>query len=111
MPMDRSRYPADWAAISRRIREERARGICECRGECGKHRGVCPERNGERAIHFRGRVVLTVAHLNHRPEDCRDENLRAMCQRCHLAYDEEEHRANGRKRPRADDGHQGELPL
>jgi hypothetical protein len=36
-------------------------------------------------------VVLTVAHLNHEPEDCRDENLRAMCQGCHLHYDREHH--------------------
>jgi hypothetical protein len=32
-------------------------------------------------------VVLTVAHLNHDPADCRDENLKAMCNRCHLRYD------------------------
>ena len=32
-------------------------------------------------------IVLTVAHLNHKPEDCRPENLAAMCQRHHLAYD------------------------
>jgi hypothetical protein len=31
--------------------------------------------------------VLTVAHLNHDPQDCRDENLKAFCQRCHLRYD------------------------
>ncbi len=39
-------------------------------------------------------IVLTVAHLNHQPEDCRPENLAAMCQRHHLAYDHEHHRAN-----------------
>lgn len=38
-------------------------------------------------------VVLTVAHLNHTPEDCREDNLRAMCQRCHLNYDKDEHNA------------------
>lgn len=32
-------------------------------------------------------VVLTVAHLNHTPEDCRDENLAALCQKCHNSYD------------------------
>ena len=36
-------------------------------------------------------IVLTVAHLNHRPEDCRDSNLKAMCQRCHLRYDRYHH--------------------
>jgi hypothetical protein len=39
-------------------------------------------------------IVLTVAHLNHQPEDCRPENLAAMCQRHHLAYDHDHHRAN-----------------
>jgi hypothetical protein len=36
-------------------------------------------------------IVLTVAHLNHQPEDCRPQNLAAMCQRHHLAYDAEHH--------------------
>jgi len=39
-------------------------------------------------------IVLTVAHLNHQPEDCRPENLAAMCQRHHLAYDHQHHQAN-----------------
>ena len=33
------------------------------------------------------KVVLTIAHLDHTPENCDDENLRAWCQRCHLTYD------------------------
>lgn len=33
------------------------------------------------------RVVLTVAHLDHQPENCARENLRALCQGCHNAYD------------------------
>ena len=37
-------------------------------------------------------IVLTVAHLNHEPEDCRPENLAAMCQRHHLAYDAAHHK-------------------
>lgn len=36
-------------------------------------------------------IVLTIAHLNHQPEDCRPENLKAMCQRCHLRYDQKHH--------------------
>lgn len=39
-------------------------------------------------------IVLTVAHLNHEPEDCRPENLAAWCQRHHLAYDLEHHQRN-----------------
>lgn len=37
-------------------------------------------------------IVLTVAHLDHQPENCDDANLRAWCQRHHLAYDAEHHR-------------------
>lgn len=46
-------------------------------------------------------IVLTVAHLNHQPEDCRPENLRAWCQRHHLAYDLEHHQQNARATRRA----------
>lgn len=35
----------------------------------------------------RVRIVLTVAHLNHKSGDDRDENLRAWCQWCHLHHD------------------------
>ncbi|WJR32448.1 hypothetical protein P3F83_18225 [Mycobacteroides immunogenum] len=92
-PENRARYPKDWREISRRIRFERAQGRCECVGECGRntHRGRCLNVNGAPAYGTGSRVVLTVAHLNHTPEDCRDENLRAMCQGCHLHYDKDHH--------------------
>lgn len=81
-------YPDDWSEISARIKE-RAGGRCECRGECGLHRGKrCVERDGEDAQYASGKVVLTVAHRNHHPPDCRDENLFAACQTCHLRYDQ-----------------------
>jgi hypothetical protein len=37
------------------------------------------------------KIVITVAHLNHVAGDDRDENLKAMCQWCHLNYDKEHH--------------------
>jgi hypothetical protein len=49
-------------------------------------------------------IVLTVAHLNHTPEDCRPENLAAMCQRHHLAYDHDHHRVNAQATRRARSG-------
>lgn len=93
---NRSRYPVNWRAISARIRFERAQGQCECEGECGLHRTTpgprrCVEVHGQRARFARGRIVLTVAHLNHKPEDVRDENLKSFCQRCHLRYDADHH--------------------
>ena len=42
--------------------------------------------------------MLTVAHLDHQPENCDDANLKAMCQRCHLAYDREHHAETRRSR-------------
>ena len=41
--------------------------------------------------HLSSLVVLTVAHLDHTPENCDDANLRAMCQGCHLRYDHHHH--------------------
>ena len=42
-----------------------------------------------------------MAHLDHQPENSADKNLRAMCQKCHLNYDAEEHRRSRRERQRA----------
>lgn len=118
-PDQRARYPKDWPAISLRIRA-RADWRCEFCGvpnaELGawisgkwhkaepkgtglrdnpRHGETFPCRRGDSVIWTKlKRVVLTVAHLNHQPEDCRDENLKALCQRCHLAYDAKHHAAN-----------------
>ncbi|AOT25812.1 HNH endonuclease [Mycobacterium phage Tortellini] len=93
-PENRGRYPRDWKQISEQIRFERAQSRCECEGECGRgtHTGRCPNIHGQPAYGTGSRVVLTVAHLNHTPEDCADDNLRAMCQGCHLHYDREHHK-------------------
>lgn len=37
-------------------------------------------------------IVLTIAHLDHTPENCDPANLRALCQRHHLALDAEHHK-------------------
>ncbi|HEX9837111.1 MAG TPA: hypothetical protein VGB90_09670 [Alphaproteobacteria bacterium] len=85
-PENRSLYPPDWPEISRRIREDRANNACEW----------CGAKNGEPHPETGSRVVLTVAHLNHDPGDCDDDNLAALCQRCHNRYDAP-HRARGRR--------------
>lgn len=107
-PENLSRYPKNWSEISKRIRH-RAGNKCEfCgigngwigyRNESGKF--VCiaefgkPQNWEDHATGYRVfRVVLTVAHLNHEPSDCSDENLKALCQKCHLAYDAEHHKRN-----------------
>ena len=92
MPMDRSKYPKDWEAISRRIRFERAGNRCEW----------CDAENYMPHPVTFSWVVLTVAHLGvDKPDgtpgdkrdtmDCRDENLAALCQRCHLNFDRTDH--------------------
>lgn len=100
-PENAKRYPPDWKAISRRIKE-RAGWRCECQGECGLHPPKplprrCVERHGEKAVYAKGKVILTVAHLGDpSPENCADDNLKAMCQRCHLRYDVNQHRQTRR---------------
>lgn len=92
MPMDKSCYPANWGKVSRTIRSI-AGWKCE---QCQVPNGV-PLPSGRA-----GKVVLTVAHLgvpfaNGRPgnkhdkHDIRRENLRALCQKCHLALDMDDH--------------------
>lgn len=98
MPCDYSKYPPDWKQIRSRILF-RADNQCECEGECGLHRSDpgprrCCERHGTPARWAKGRVVLTIAHLNHDTTDNRPENLKAMCQRCHLRYDRDLHKQN-----------------
>jgi len=44
------------------------------------------------------KVILTVAHLDHQPENCARENLRALCQRCHNRYDAPARRRGREKR-------------
>lgn len=55
------------------------------------------------------KIVLTVAHLDHTPEHCEPENLLAMCQRCHLRMDAEQHQHNAHETRRQHKA-AGELP-
>lgn len=77
MPIkDRSKYPANWAAISAQVRLK-ADNKCE----------LCGAANGHPAPISGKRVVLTVHHITHNPADNRPVNLIALCQRCHLRLD------------------------
>ncbi len=94
MPIDYGKYPKNWKQISKEIKH-RAGERCECEGECGLHHGRrCIEINGIKAHYANGKIVLTVAHLNHNPKDNKRKNLKAMCQRCHLRYDSKHHQKN-----------------
>lgn len=84
---NRWRYPPNWAAISRHIRFVRDKGKCK---RCGAVHGKPHPITGSK-------VVLTVAHLDHNPENCADTNLESMCQKCHNDYDKE-HRKETRNK-------------
>ena len=121
---EKARYPKDWKAISKRIRHMAGDKCQNCAAPNGEliRRGVSyagtalwrrasasayengfhadygheiPD-TGEDTVgwHRPVKVVLTVAHLDHTPENCADDNLRAWCQRCHLRYDADHHRRN-----------------
>ncbi|OQB32240.1 MAG: hypothetical protein BWY07_01999 [Candidatus Hydrogenedentes bacterium ADurb.Bin170] len=115
-PDQKPLYPANWREISQRIRFDRAGGRCE--------RCQAPHlwyRAGNELIHplcielamaileIEGRlddvkitrIVLTTAHLNHNPADSSDDNLAALCQRCHLAHDRLHHITTIRKKREA----------
>jgi hypothetical protein len=104
-PENKARYPKDWPAISQRIRL-RAGNKCEFCGVPNHQLGAWinghwhvawPKGSGERDRPRQGeefpchrgevvewrkvvRVVLTVAHLDHKPENCADESRsRSTC--------------------------------
>ena len=87
MPVDWSKYPAEWKAIAIAVKEA-ADWKCKL---CGKQ---C-RRPGE--VFDTHRNTATVAHLNHVEMDCRRENLICACAPCHLRYDAQHHAESRRK--------------
>ena len=111
MPFIKANYPADWKAISLRIR---ARDEHSCKW-CGvPHNAVIRrledgesytyygqyttndewQRRWARATPKLVRIVLTVAHIDHDSTNNADDNLAALCQRCHLRHDARQHTEN-----------------
>jgi hypothetical protein len=108
---EKNGYPKNWEEISLRIRVKRAKNKCEFCGlenhsvimrtfglvhHASKNEiSILHEYARKNHISFNQtckkfgftRVILTTAHLNHNPADNRDENLKALCQKCHLNYD------------------------
>ena len=111
-PENRARYPKDWAEVRSRILE-RAHYRCEHDGCAARHRELGYWLGDKwvplpRALRESGvdkpctiaakegplkiiMIVLTIAHLDHTPENCADDNLRAWCQKHHLRYDAQHH--------------------
>ncbi len=123
---NKARYPKNWKAIRAEVLE-RAGNRCEwvengarcilTHGEWGLRdldgtwwrsedfaNGSIPEmiqfERGDK-LKLAHRVCLTIAHLNHIPEDCGEPgnrpNLAAWCEKHHLDYDRPLHMVNSRK--------------
>jgi hypothetical protein len=102
MPMNRSRYPSNWKEIALQIKTE-ANWKCEnCGRECKKPdeswgefiERVVPKIHCSYSDNLMKeiadkptRFILTVAHLDHIPENCDKRNLKAWCSACHCRYD------------------------
>lgn len=104
-PENKGRYPKNWKAIRLQILG-RAKHRCEqcyVPNHSFRHR-----ENGEVRLRMPKSwlgnctmIVLTIAHLDHTPENCDPANLRAWCQKCHLAYDHAHHQQNAAARRRS----------
>lgn len=125
-PENRSRYPANWKEIRAQILA-RAGHCCEqckvpngariARGtgvyadtfqmsdaevydaETGEH--IARVRMSEYQVKNMVTIVLTIAHLDHQPENCDEDNLRAWCQMHHLRHDAAHHAETARATRRA----------
>jgi len=83
MPIDYSQYHPKWKLISRLIRFKRAKNKCEW---CGVENYTKTEKGSK--------IVLTVAHIDHDKNNNRFNNLAALCQKCHLKHDINQHTDN-----------------
>jgi len=124
MPCDYSKYPKDWKAISLRIKE-REEWKCKFCGvkhgdlrvgdevvRAGSSEAFYASENYAAGLGPKPRcIVLTVAHLaDPNPMNCDDDNLAALCQRCHNRLDMPMRQSNARK-TRALKAKQGTMAL
>jgi hypothetical protein len=111
-PENKIRYPADWPQIRARMLL-RAGNKCEWCGVANYARGYRKpggefvelteaeaDARYQSGLDFKRVdlvcIILTTAHVHDRsPENCADENLAILCQRCHLNHDRG---ANGQTR-------------
>jgi hypothetical protein len=77
MPMDRTLYPNNWPAIATRIKTAAGWRCKQCGRGC--YNPLFPSvRKPDR------RLVLTVHHKDHDPQNNDPDNLEALCAPCHL---------------------------
>lgn len=102
MPCDYKNYPKNWKAIRQEILK-RANNLCEfCgaenyawgyRAESGRFIQAHPDDMLAQDRKYI-KIILTIAHMNHKTMDSRRSNLKALCQRCHNNYDADHRRKN-----------------
>lgn len=114
MPIDYKHYPANWKSELRPAVLTRAQNCCETCGvpnyavvRWNIEEGYYDEYNESPKTYAEAReiwvdlmagdyysdwkvIVLTIAHLDHDVTNNALENLKALCQRCHLNYDRED---------------------
>lgn len=111
-PMQSDRYPAHWKQIALAIKQA-ANWVCQ---DCGMQ---CRRPGEPFDTHKR---TMSVHHLGapkpdgspgdmHDKQDCRPENLLALCSACHLARDLPGHVANAARTRRAKRIAAGQLEL
>lgn len=103
MPIDYTQYPKNWFTEIRPTILVRENWACKFCGLSNGKRGY-RDQNGifiecdeflERWCEKVGkkvfRIVLTIAHLDHNRDNNSLDNLAALCQKCHLNHDKEQH--------------------
>lgn len=92
----RKSKPINWAALSTQICDDRARGQCECVGQCGEHLKTFPH-----GVTVQGRCTAKQGHLDENddpvklmpvPQDrvpfhVEPSNLLAMCTPCRRRFE------------------------
>ncbi len=106
MPIDYKQYPDNWKTEIRPRILKRDDNECKFCGIRNYATGWRNEAGNFIECHVENidellpkgckeiKIVLTVAHLDHKLDDHSDENLAALCQKCHLDYDREQNNIN-----------------
>jgi len=93
----RKAKPINWNALSTQICDDRARGRCECAGQCGGHRPDALRRNNpaqSRCTAKQGHldenddpVKLAPVPMDRVPYHVTPQNLLAMCTPCRRRFE------------------------
>ena len=126
MPLDYSEYPSNWLkeirprilARAGEVRDDSIFGGIAVQAKCewcgvsnyaigyrdktGKFNELQNSMAGDDLydqLRIKGKVikiVLTIAHIDHNKSNNNDNNLAALCQKCHLNHDRDHHSKNRR---------------